>query len=566
MFRFSFAHIPQEEDKKGDFPLVTALDFGKLHETPVIEAAPLQCASCGSVISDTSLLKTTNKGYTFECPFCLAHNAITKEIGDEILGKITPVAGSPAMSAADLCFILDQIKKEKTKENKAESKEKDKIPFPITVAAIDVSGSMGGGKLEAVKTALVQNIHKITADYPTMTFVLAPFSTNVELMLTPDNRHYFKDGPNFHKEEKLIEELRPLVQKSPFKPLEKNFEKWTAIVKNMGPMDMTALGPALFLGLQTIIQSQSDKIPKPGGRVLLLTDGLANIGMGSIENSASAKDSGPSVFYHHLAELAVQNNIIVDIVAVRDASGGNSVALDIIGSITDYTGGSMAFVKAEEIESTFDQFRGTNFVARNVTLRVFAPEFLHVDEIEGVNAIGGIPDKNGEPIQLGAFSAEQEIFIKFKRVKAPPKTVTKYPVQIQLQYMDAEGHKRVRIFRQEVDVATDEDAFKKDFKADVASAYELAKAANLRRKGDLEMAKQQASQTMARNQMMSQGYGFASQDFDDLVKDELKNWEAEEKQAEEESIADKKSFYASKGQSSWRASSNVKMERMKKKK
>jgi hypothetical protein len=291
--------------------------------------------------------------------------------------------------------------------------------------------------------------------------------------------------------------------------------------------------------------------------------------MGSIEsesNSGNNKDGGASVFYHHMAELAVQNNVVIDVVGVRDYGGGNNVALDIIGSITDYTGGSMAFVTAEEVEQTFSQLHGTSFVARNAVLKVFAPDFLQLVEIEGVELLQAIPQKNGEPIPLGAFSDDREIYLKFRERKDIKAAKTPVMIQFQLEYLDKAGQKRVRIYKQPVTITSDADNFKKDFHADVATAYELAKAGRLRRKGEMEKAKLQAEQTIQRNACLHATYSADVGQFNELVQDEMAQWQAEEDYANQQNIADKKSYYSSAGQKRGRMSMNMKMDILNKKK
>jgi hypothetical protein len=557
MFRFSFQNLPIKEEKSEDFPLITALNFGKLVLDKEIDISPIKCINCGSILSDPKALHSGKTCYQYECPFCLTLNEIPKEIGDK--------QQQVGISAADLCFMLDKIRQDKSTEAK-----KVVMSFPIQVAVIDISGSMGGGKLEAVKHSLVQSVHKLTADYPKTEFILIPFSTDVMFHPNPDSVFVLKDGPQFHNENLLATALGEFLSKkeAKFMPIEKIYEKWTDIIKKLKESNMTALGPALFIGLQMIIQSQRTQVgSKSGGRLLLLTDGLANVGFGSTENTQLQKDSGASVFYHHLGELAIQNNIIVDMVAVRDLDGGNSVALDIIGAITDYTGGSMAFVSAKEIESTFNQLHSTQFVARNVQLRVFAPDFLTLSEIEGVQLIQSLPTKAGEPIPLGAFSGDREIFLKFRQTKPTPTShgLNRIPIQFQMEYFDAQGLKKLRLFSQNVDIVSDSEVFKKTYDAKVATAYELAKADNLRRKGEAEQAVKQANFTFSRNINLKKQYAIDTDEMNALVKDEMNEWAEEDKKAQENNVKDTKSYYSSSGQARFRMSADLKMQRMKKK-
>lgn len=565
MFRFSFNKIPVEGEKTNEFPLITALNFANIASKQEIAIPPIVCSSCACVLIYKEDLKPTAKGYSFECRFCLTKNDVSKADGDVFLGNIPSNAqntNAPPMSGAELCFLLDQIKEKDEKKNGIEA-PKSTGTFPIQVAIIDVSGSMGGGKIEAVKHALVQNIHEIAAEMPKINFILVPFSTNVTVYPDPESKIAIPDGPHFFKEEDMQKKAAEIIKTHKLKPLESNYDAWTSIVKKISVEDMTALGPALYIGTALIIETQRSQLKKLGGKALLLTDGLANIGLGSIER-INAKDEKHKSFYIRIAEICMQNNIIVDMVGVRDPGGGNSVALDIIGKITDYTGGKMAFISADQIESAFAEFQRTNFVAKNVVLKIFAPPLLELEEIQGVEVLEPLPKQNGKPIRLGAFDAEREIYLKFKPSKEKPTVGKKIPIQIQLEFFDANNQHKIRLIQQEIEIVADQDSFQKSFDAKVSTAYELSKAAGLRRKGDFGAAKKQAAMTKVRNANLGKKFDQSTGELNALVEDEEDEWDANEKASEQ--VADKKSFFAAQEQSLNRVSFDMKMARLKKKK
>jgi len=564
MFKFSFSNLATKEAKEDDFPLIAALNFGKIQAPKEFSAKPILCTNCQSMLADPTELKSSGTGYTFECRFCMHKNDVPKVIGDEFLGIITQSQtpeSAPAMSAADLCFLLDQIKTDKNDLLKALELKKQAAGIPIQVAVIDNSGSMSGGKLEAVKHALIQAVHELTADHPKTNFVLVPFSTNVDVLVNPDLQENIPDGPHFFKEDLMTAKVADILKKGPLVSIEKIYEKWTTIIKAMHTSSSTALGPALYIGTQVISESQKQEKVKAGGKVLLLTDGLANVGIGSVEQLKGPEDKN-RIFYHRVAEFCVQNNIIVDIIAVRDNDGGNTVALDIIGKVTDYTGGQMVFITAEQIESAFGEIHRTNYIARNVALKVFAPAFLQLVEIQGAELLESLPTKNGVPIRLGAIYADREIYLKFKQKDTKHPIGTKVPIQYQLDYLDNTNAHRIRLFQQNIEITANSKDFEKNFDAKVASAYEMARAAKYSKEGDLTKAKIQVQQSLQRNQMMQTQYNAKLDDVNQVFASEMEDWNATEKQAEMDQVADKKSFYMAANQSSARSSYDFKQKKM----
>ncbi|UYP46956.1 hypothetical protein NEF87_003241 [Candidatus Lokiarchaeum ossiferum] len=566
MFKFSFGKVSRQVEKPEDFPLITALNFGELSTAKEIQDQPIICSFCNSILTNQSHLQKSGENFTYKCEFCLKENSVSHDQALHLLKDGIEPESTDVSSMEDMAFLLEEIRKEEDDALSKMKMEKTISGFPIQVAVIDVSGSMAGGKLEAVKHALVQNIHQLTADFPATKFVLIPFSSDVFIYPTPEKQIIVEDGPLFFKENKMEKEIARIVEKYPFQPIEKIYEGWTKIVKNMTDRSMTALGPGLFMGIQTIIASQKSQAKKTGGKVILLTDGLANVGLGSIENSLG-KDSKDAGFYSNIAKRCLENNIIVDMVGVREQGGGNSVALDVIGKVTDYTGGQMLFITADQVESAFGSFHRTNYIARNVVMRIYSPEFLVLEEIQGAEVLQSLDKiKRGDPIKLGAFYPDREIYLKFQQKDTKLPVGTKIPVQIQLEYLDTQGNRKMRINRQEIEIAPDMENFKKAYSPKIATAFELSKASKLRSKGDIKFAEAQVHQTMARNVSLGGQYDMDISELNELVQDEMDEWKSEEAQAVEQKISDKKSFYAAMGQSRSRSSYNAKLKRMRKKK
>ncbi len=565
MFKFSFKKLSQQVEKPEDFPLIAALNFGELSSSDEIQGQPVLCSFCQSTLTNKSYLQKKGEEFTYKCEFCMKENSISHKQALYLLQTEVKTDTPEESSMADMAFLLEEIRKEESDALSKMEIGKETSGFPLQVAVIDVSGSMAGGKLEAVKHALVQNIHQLTADFPTTKFILIPFSSDVLVYPTPQDQIVIKDGPQFFKEAKMEQEITKIVEKYPFQPIENVYEGWTNIVKKMTDRSMTALGPALFMGVQTIIASQKSQAKKAGGKVILLTDGLANVGLGSVENNLNV-DKKESGFYISVAKRCLENNIIVDMVGVREQGGGNSVALDVIGKVTDYTGGQMLFITADQVESAFGSFHHTNYIARNVVMRVYSPKFLVLEEIQGAEVLQSLADvQNGEPINMGAFYPDREIYLKFQQQKTTLPAGTKVPIQIQLEYLDAQGNRKMRINRQEIEIAEDADHFKKGYSPKIATAFELSKASKLRSKGDIKFAETQVQQTLARNMAMRSQYAIDISELNSLVQDEMDEWKTEEAEAVEQNISDKKSFYAAKGQKRYRISYDAKLKRMKKK-
>ena len=72
---------------------------------------------------------------------------------------------------------------------------------------------------------------------------------------------------------------------------------------------ITALGPALCFSVGMCSRWKS-------GRILLMTDGCSNLGVGAIEDPLAASNPQSRELYRHIATSALRNNVVIDILGV----------------------------------------------------------------------------------------------------------------------------------------------------------------------------------------------------------------------------------------------------------
>ncbi|MHA1684542.1 MAG: hypothetical protein ACTSUE_26625, partial [Promethearchaeota archaeon] len=326
-----------------ELPLIAQIPFDEL-ENPgeSVEITPIACKNCSAVLMDVSQVKDDPKiGLFFTCQFCSTVNK---------LGSLPGYKGG-----VDVEYLI-----EKAGTVQDATTIKKGISGELVAAIIDVSGSMGGGKLYAVKHNLVETLKDMKINSGGSTFFLVSFESSVEIFLSPKERAIkISDDEYLHSAEKLAKFVRERTKNINVNPVEKSADDWISQVNKLRSLDMTALGPGLVSGIEIFLAKRAS------GRILLLTDGLANVGFGRLEGNgikASRK------FYVALAKKCLENNIVVDVVGV---GGGNELALDILGKLCDASGGELYFVTREELDETFGALSSRQFVGRDVKVKVF---------------------------------------------------------------------------------------------------------------------------------------------------------------------------------------------------
>ena len=104
-------------------------------------------------------------------------------------------------------------------------------------------------------------------------------------------------------------------------------------IEETGP---TALGPAL---LSSVAMASTGA---PGSTVILCTDGLANIGLGSMDEVRSeAEIEALDAFYEQLGILAKDKGVTINIISIK----GEECNIDTLSKMADTTGGNVERVE-----------------------------------------------------------------------------------------------------------------------------------------------------------------------------------------------------------------------------
>ena len=105
-----------------------------------------------------------------------------------------------------------------------------------------------------------------------------------------------------------------------------------------------------------------------GSVVVLCTDGLANIGVGSLEGADELKYQ----FYDEVANKAKEKNVAVNIVTIK----GESSKLEILSKVVEATNGNVKVVNPEKLSDDFANILKDEVVGLNVEARIMLHKAL----------------------------------------------------------------------------------------------------------------------------------------------------------------------------------------------
>jgi hypothetical protein len=235
--------------------------------------------------------------------------------------------------------------------------------------------------------------------------------------------------------------------------------------------------------------------------MVLLTDGLANVGLGNLEDEPGAAQA----FYQAVGTEAAAAGVAISVVAIDSAAeqvpsssapSTTKVGLEYLGGLADATGGTVELVSALDLASSA---LGSASAAEK-TLASRASLTILVGKV-------GLPSSSSsqqrdEPVQrftreIGRVTASSDLAFSYQvsarkqegplSSKVMPGTVV--PIQVQFRYTlpNGESHLRVRTLRQPV--TADRSIAEAAVDAEVCSVAAIQSAALLAGEGNYEAAR-----------------------------------------------------------------------------
>jgi len=542
------------------YPYLYSVGFKNLTKSKVqLSISPIKCSQCGAILTKIDNIKENSKiGSYFKCEFCGTINSVNIE---QISTQLSD----------DMDFTIEEGEEKKQKEE-SEITSVGYSKGDLYISVIDISGSMIGAKIEAVKKSLIQTINDFKINAPSTKYLLIAFESTVYYFLKhnkPPIEFLFKILFSLDKMKKFLQ--KSIKSNDTIGSIGEFADYWINQISRLSSLNMTALGPALYLAIISF-----DIFNFSSGRITLLTDGMANQGIGNLSGTSISSKK----FYKNMAEICNKQNIIVDIVGVSNPDDNNEMGLKILGNITDKTGGKMYFISDKELSAVFKELGEVEHIGRDVKVKFIVPSQSNISNVTGAF---NFADIKGNEIKLGAVTEDRELYFELNPSQKLLKESDEIPIQLQVDYRDKTGKRRLRVMNDRVGTTNNEKEFKShyDQKLNAMFNIHLAGISQYAGKGFKSKKRLMKLREMLRKEyksLKSQGIKPSTiRNFTEgmvYLEDELDEIQMEKKEAlflVEESGGGlggggTMSFMATKGQKRYRISQNELKRRMEKKK
>jgi len=452
MLRTSSESFPASKKVLSDIPYVLRVEFGHLaHETTKIVGKPIACHKCnGFLLSVDQIQEDPKVGKHFMCLFC---------------GTLNVIVGDVFIAGDDTDFTIKQPPDTTT--------ETDTISVGgrSFLGLIDVSGSMAGANLAAVKRSLTTSIESLAANAPDTMFGLIEFESSVIARNLENGNPVELPRNSFASLKDIMEATKTLLDQVKLVGVGKNSDKLKKHVQTLRDQGGTALGPAV--GMAYVIAKHRNV-----GRVVLLTDGLANEGIGALEGY---QVTPPSKYYEDLGKMFMELGTAVDVVGIASGAG---MELQTLGLLPEATGGQMYYVTPNELDRSLSELAGASLLGRDVEVRLITPPGVKIKDASGVSRAVVDQLKKKSESKIGVVGADHELYFEVE----PEREIkeSEVPIQVQVAYTDEAGARRIRAVTTKLHVSKNEEEIMKTLDPTVGATFVTQKAGEESFRGDRE--------------------------------------------------------------------------------
>jgi len=230
-------------------------------------------------------------------------------------------------------------------------------------------------RLDCVKIAISSQLSKIEKANPNakVGFVTFGDSVNVYGDKIQCKENDGITGAILNNYEALIEKGSAFFQTHFNNPISKTISILLNNLKAFNTSGVTALGPAL-----TISSSIASK-GKPGSKVIICTDGIANRGIGKIGPHNQNSNNEARIFYNNIGNYAKHMGLVISLITIADTR----CRLDLLSPTANLTNGDIVKVNPLLLDKNFGEILSEKLIATNSSVEVHLPlpfSFTQEDE------------------------------------------------------------------------------------------------------------------------------------------------------------------------------------------
>ena len=437
---------------------VVSLDLSSLKEAVVMATGdPIFCKQCATAFNLYSRISEVSEvSQIWECEFCGEKNEVNID-SEEI----------PRGQMLDYMLMSSSQLIEETKEIK------DAKSDLTVIFCIDISGSMcvtepvvgkinlknkknidlGGfadfdmseqylegddqvtyvSRLECVQAAIEAQLQSMALSVPSRKIGLVTFNHEITIYGDGTSDPLILAGNKLNNFETCFEAGISCSSKLS-KEIVDTKEDLISKLLGLSETGPTALGPALISSIGLASHGVA------GSRVIICTDGLANVGIGRLDDDVNVAEE----FYNRVANIASEKGIEISVISIE----GEECKLSKLSKVCEITGGEVTRVNMNNIATEFANILETPVIATQVSALIkihkglifrYQDDYL-LDSSTLKRDLGNVTDGS-------EFTFEYSVrpFSELESLQIDLESLKQFPFQTQIHFTNKQGMRCMRV-------------------------------------------------------------------------------------------------------------------------
>jgi len=462
---------------------------------------PVLCEKCKAMYSKYSKSEIQEGKQIWKCEFCENINNINIEEGeipnndtityitqsvhqifmDEDISVLFCIDISGSMSVSQEVKDSKHLKYDKTAKLKELMKFSD---GSLQYMNNERHNAVYVSRIQCVQAAVESQIDNMSKGAPNRKVGIITFNNEVNIIGDGNQNQYVIAGDKLNDLQTLIDIGKNEGIKYLTTPIKDSKVKLCEKLMQIEESGSTALGPALIASISMLDGA------KPGSKVIICTDGLANVGLGSLDTLKTEEEFNKAKeFYEKVGQIAKEKKLSISIISIVS----EECRLEMLSPLADLTGGDILKVNPLNLSSDFANILSQNLVATEVNLKVKLHKGLSFRNEDNANLsekntlltknVGNAYEGQEITFEYSVKSAAElkEADVDFDKLKA-------IPFQAQIAYNSLDGHKCIKCLTRMHEFTYEMEEAKKDMNSEAISVNVVQAAGKMAKKGQLREA------------------------------------------------------------------------------
>lgn len=412
---------------------IVVVKMARLKEKVSIHSGDItKCTGCNAVLSAISRIAIDADVSRWPCEFC-RHVTVTDLVKEELpvsdsVDYILRPARAVQASEDDrrIIFCIDtsgsmcvstevpgrfEMKGGDLRSRRERELNEDRSSQYIPGQRRDVTYV---SRLQSMQAAIESQLASMSELYPNRRVGIVTFNSSVQIIGDGSQPVVDISGDRLSSQEELLQ----AGQGSPSLtiPIKDARQALSAKLFSLEEGGQTGLGPALLVAIEMAAQ-------KAGSQVIVCTDGLANIGLGSLEGFDQLSDADKNAvegFYAEAARKAKASGVAVSLISIE----GQECKLEQLSTVADITGGDIERVNPLQLKDNFQAMLANPIIATNVSITMLLHSRMAFRNEDST--------RNCITRELGSVTEDNEVYFEFfMKPVAPPVVSGKAPAVVE---------------------------------------------------------------------------------------------------------------------------------------